>query len=165
VGTGEIEWPPREPVTPPYPHLPLPKVERLAAAVEEAVAGAGSWETRLSSGLSAGLDFLAADPPFAQLLLVDSLAGAHPARPAHERSLMRLAEALGASQVDRAGVAAPDETTRLLAGGLVSHLSGRVLAGEAKRLPESHGLLLRYLVAASCRAPSRSVGRRLVESR
>jgi hypothetical protein len=36
--------------------------------------------------------------------------------------------------------------SRLLAGGLVSHLSGRVLAGEAERLPGDHGLLLQYLL-------------------
>jgi AcrR family transcriptional regulator len=137
-------------------------VERLAAAVDEVVAGENDWAARLSLGLSASLDFLAADSPLAHLLLVESLAASRPARLEHERSLARLAEALRSPADDRAGAAAvPEETARLLAGGLASHLSGRVLAGEAERLPESHELLLGYLLAASSQADSRSDDGRL----
>jgi AcrR family transcriptional regulator len=103
-------------------------VERLSFAVETAVRGVRGWPARLSAGLGAGLDFLAADPPLAHLLLVESLAAPRPARLEHE--------------------AISPETARLLAGGLTSHLSGRVLAGEAERLLESHDLLLQYLLAA-----------------
>lgn len=45
---------------------------------------------------------------------------------------------------------------RLLAGGLASHLSGRVLAGEAERLGEDHDLLLSYLLAPSLAADARA---------
>jgi hypothetical protein len=45
--------------------------------------------------------------------------------------------------------AVSEETARLLAGGLASHLSGRVLAGEAERLPGDHDLLLQYLLVPS----------------
>lgn len=38
------------------------------------------------------------------------------------------------------------------AGGLASHLSGRILAGEAERLPELHDPLLQYLLAPSLAA-------------
>ncbi len=132
-------------------------VEGLAAVVEEAAEAQGEWEARLSTGLSTGLDFLAAKPPLAHLLLVESLAASRPARLEHERSLARLAGALRRSADDRAGGAAiPEETTRLLAGGLASHLSGRVLAGEAERLAESHELLLGYLLASASQGPSRS---------
>lgn len=130
-------------------------VERLATAVEAAVAEEERWAVRLSDGLSAGLELLAADPPLAHLLLVESLAAARPARLEHERSLVRLAEALRPPAALPGGEAVPEQTLRLLAGGLASHLSGRVLAGEAERLPEDHDLLLQYLLAPTMAADAR----------
>jgi AcrR family transcriptional regulator len=124
-------------------------VERLADAVGEAVRGERGWANRVSAGLSAGLDFLAADPALGHLLFVESLAAARPARIEHERSLERLAEALRPPAVDGA---VSEETARMLAGGLASHLSGHILAGEAERLPESHDSLLQYLLAPSLAA-------------
>jgi AcrR family transcriptional regulator len=129
--------------------------ERLVAAVEVAVEGEGDWEAGLSAGLRAGLDFLAADPPLAHLLLVEALAAARPARLEHERSLARLAEALRPPSGVPGGEVVPEETLRLLAGGLASHLSGRVLAGEAERLSDDHDLLLGYLLAPSVTANAR----------
>jgi AcrR family transcriptional regulator len=128
-------------------------VERLVASVEAAVEGESSWVDRLSVGLSAGLELLAAEPHLAHLLLVESLAAARPARLEYERSLVRLAEALRSPPsklADEEGVS--EETARLLAGGLASHVSGRLLAGEAERLPELHDVLLRYLLAPSLAA-------------
>lgn len=134
-------------------------VERLEAAVSTAAGGEVEWPARVSAGLRAGLRFLAADPDLAHLLLVESLAAARPARLEHERSLGRLAEALRQPHGD-AGEGISEETARLLAGGLASHLSGRVLAGEAERLPEHHDLLLRYLLAPHFAAAPRSAGQR-----
>ncbi|MGC1164777.1 MAG: TetR/AcrR family transcriptional regulator [Solirubrobacterales bacterium] len=139
-------------------------VERLVDAVEAAAEGAGDWPAHLSAGLSAGLDFLASNPPVAHLLLVESLAASRPARLEHERSLVRLAAALRPPAAELARASVPEETARLLAGGLASHLSGRVLVGEAERLPESRGLLLSYLLAPS-QAISRSADERLAERR
>lgn len=124
-------------------------VERLADEVEAATQGELRWAVRLSAGLKSGLDFLAADPPLAHLLLVESLAAARPARLEHERSLGRLAEVLRPPAELPGGEGVPEETARLLAGGLASHLSGRVLAGEAERLGDDHDLLLQYLLAPS----------------
>jgi AcrR family transcriptional regulator len=134
-------------------------VERLAATVEAAVQGERDWDACLSAGLRAGLAFLAADPPLAHLLLVEALAAARPARLEHERSLVRLAEALRPVAELPGGEIVPEETARLLAGGLASHLSGRVLAGEAERLSEGHDLLFQYLRAPTLGATSRSAGR------
>ncbi len=114
-------------------------VERLVTAVRAAVQGEHGFADRVSTGLRAGLELLSAGPPLAHLLLVESMAAARPARLEHERSLSRLAGVLSPP--------ATEETARLLADGLASHLSGRVLAGEAERLPEAHDLLLRYLLA------------------
>lgn len=140
-------------------------VERLAGAVESAVYAERGWPVQVSVGLAAGLDFLAAHPSLSYLLLVESLAASRPARLEHERSLERLADALRApaSQLG-GGQAIPEETARLLAGGLASHLSGRVLAGEAERLAESHDLLLRYLLSAYAAATLRPAAERSVES-
>jgi AcrR family transcriptional regulator len=131
-------------------------VERLVVAIEAAVDGESGWSARVSAGLRAGLDFLAAGPALAHLLLVESLAAAPPARLEYERSLVRLAEALRppSSQLP-SGEIVSEETARLLAGGLASHLSGYLLAGEAERLPELHGLLLSYLLTPYLPAASR----------
>lgn len=125
-------------------------IERLAGAVDERARDERGWANQLSAGLSAGLAFLAADPPLAHLLFVESLAAARPARLEHERSLERLAEALRPPSSDDGGIS--EETARMLAGGLASHLSGRILAGEAERLPELHDSLLQYLLAPSLAA-------------
>lgn len=132
-------------------------VEQLLAVIEIAAEGEGEWDKQLSAGLSAGLDLLAANPNLAHLLLVEALAAARPARLEHERSLTRLAGALrppAGAELPNGLEPAPDEVLRLLAGGLTSHLSGRVLAGEAARLPEDHDLLLRYLLSPSLAAES-----------
>lgn len=125
-------------------------VERLAGAVGVAVRSERGWANQLSAGLSAGLTFLAADPALAHLLFVESLAAARPARLEHERSLERLANVLRLPSSDGPGVS--EETARMLAGGLASHLSGRILAGEAEQLPELHDALLQYLLAPSLAA-------------
>jgi len=130
-------------------------VGRLAAAVEAAAAGEGCWDAQVSAGLRTALEFLAADPPLAHLLLVESLAAARPARLEHERSLERLAEALRRPSNASGGEVVPEETLRLLAGGLASHVSGRVLVGEAERLPQDHDLLLGFLLAPTQAADAR----------
>lgn len=129
--------------------------ERLAEAVDMAASREQRWAIRLSAGLRAGLDFLAADPPLAHLLLVESLAAARPARLEHERSLERLAEALRPPAQTPGGGVASEETRRLLAGGLASHASARVLAGEVERLPQEHDLLLGFLLAPTQAADAR----------
>jgi AcrR family transcriptional regulator len=126
-------------------------VERLATAVETGASGEHIWANRLSAGLTAGLEFLAADPALAHLLFVEALAAARPARLEHERSLERLAEVLSPPGKGGEG-AVSEETARMLAGGVASHLSSRILAGEAERLPELHDSLLQYLLAPSLAA-------------
>ncbi len=124
--------------------------ERLIAAVGLAVDDVEERDARLSVGLRAALDFLAASPALAWQLLVEPLVAAGPARLEYERSLLRLAALLRSLHAGSGGSAGiSEEAARLLAGGLASHLSGRVLAGETGDLPESHDLLLGYLLAAS----------------
>jgi AcrR family transcriptional regulator len=125
-------------------------VEQLFGAIAEAIQGERGWVAGVSTGLRAGLGFLAANPPLAHLILVESLAAARPARLEHERTLARLAETLRPPLGDIGrDEALSEQTARLLAGGIASHLSGRVLAGEAEQLTDSHELLLRYLLAPS----------------
>lgn len=126
-------------------------VARLVTSVATAAEGERGWANQVSAGLGSALGFLAANPALAHLLLVESLAAARPARLEHERSLERLAEALRPSDANGRGVVS-EETARLLAGGLASHLSGRILAGEAERLPGLHDSLLQYLLAPSLAA-------------
>jgi len=136
-------------------------VERLSVAVGDAARGESGQVARLSAGLDGGLRFLSCDPPLAHLLLVESLAAARPARLEHERMLTRLALALrGPTSGPAAGGEISLETARLLAGGLASHLSGRLLAGEAERLDESRDLLHRFLQTPLPAAASRDAGER-----
>lgn len=141
-------------------------VERLTVSVEEAARGERGWANQLSAGLRAGLEFLAAEPSLAHLLLVESLAAARPARLEHERSLERLAEVLRPPAGDGSGGGVvSEETARLLAGGLASHLSGQVLEGRAARLPELHDAMLQYLLAPALAATLRSADERQAGSR
>jgi AcrR family transcriptional regulator len=135
-------------------------IGRLEGAIESATEGGKDWVARVKAGLRAGIGFLAADPPLAHLLLVESLAASRPARLEHERTLVRLAEALRPSPVAAGRRAMSQETGRLLSGGLASHLSGRVLAGEAERLSESYDLLLVYLLTPPLPATASSAGER-----
>jgi len=135
-------------------------VERLVRAVEEGARNVSGWPDRLSAGLAAGLGFLASDPPLAHMLFVEALAAARPARLEHERSLDRLARMLLPPQVESDDGAVSEETARMLAGGLASHVSGRILAGEAKRLTEQHDALLQYLLAPALAVPRTTDERR-----
>jgi hypothetical protein len=96
---------------------------------------------------------LAGAPLLARLLLLDSLASTRSDRIKYERSVERLAGALQPPPGLTGGEPISDEILRLQAHGLVSYLSGRVLNGEADRLPDDHGVLFEYLLAFS-RSPS-----------
>jgi AcrR family transcriptional regulator len=135
-------------------------VERLTSVVEAAAREERGWTNQLSAALRVGLAFLAADPALAHLLFVEALAAARPARLEHERSLGRLADALRGPVGRGEDGALSEETARMLAGGLASHLSGRILAGEAERLPDLHDPLLQYLLAPSLAAPRTTDERR-----
>jgi hypothetical protein len=140
---GDGETPPKSGGSAAYE----PGVERLAAAVAAAVEGEDEWDARVAAGLRAGLEFLAADSALARLLLVEALAAGGDARLERERSVARLAEALRPPVELTGGKPVSDEILLLQAHGLVSYLSGRVLAGEAGSLPETHDALLEYLLA------------------
>ncbi|HEU4393782.1 MAG TPA: hypothetical protein VFR04_09145 [Solirubrobacterales bacterium] len=129
-------------------------VERLATVIEGAIAGCSDTASRLSAGLHGGLECLAADPELAHRLLVAPFLAAPPARLEYEHQQERLAQVLGAA------LAGPDDSpplaagmAELLAAGVLSHLSGRVLAGEAGGLVESHELLLEFLLMSRPHAP------------
>jgi hypothetical protein len=140
------------------PHLATPYdegVDRARGAVEGAVAGETTWASRVAAGLRCGLELLAADPALARTLLVDPLSTPS-ARLLHGHAVARLGEALRPPATDPGRWAMPAETARLLAEGLASHLSGRVLAGEAEQLVDSYDLLLVYLLTPPLPVSARS---------
>ena len=123
-------------------------MERLADAVEQAVASdERGWANQVSAGLRAGLDFLAADPPLAHLLLVESLAAARPARLEHERSLERLAEALRPPAAE-SGLEQSPRRPRACSPAASPRMS-RVACSPARRsgCPSCTTPLLQYLLA------------------
>jgi hypothetical protein len=123
--------------------------EKIATVVGAAVEGEKDRTLRVSAGLRAGLELLAEDPTLAQLLLTEPLASASPLRVEHERSLARLAGALIPVVAPGSSRETSENLARLVAGGLVSYLSGRVVAGETADLGASHHLLLQYLLAGT----------------
>ena len=133
-------------------------VERLSRSVALALSEERDWVSRLSAGLRAGLDLLAADPDLAHLLLVELPAAAGDSS-LYERSLDRFAGVLQPPSPP-GGAEAADEMAHLLAAGVVSHLAGRVLVGESDRLGESHPLLFRYLLTPALTAARSDTGGR-----
>jgi len=105
---------------------------RLAAAVAAAYADdERPWPERVARGVEMALDFLAADPPRASLLLVEVLGAGPRALDRRERVLASLAVMFADAPVD-------DPTRQLLTeavvGGLYELAYARVVKGEARAL-------------------------------
>lgn len=124
-------------------------VESLVLAVTAAADGEADRALRISAGLRTALEALAGEPELAHLLLVEPLTASSPLRREYERALARLATALRPPAEPAVAPEVAEERARLTAAGLVSYLSGRVVAGEAADLRASHGLLLEYLLTGT----------------
>ncbi|MEA2493770.1 MAG: hypothetical protein QOJ29_1681 [Thermoleophilaceae bacterium] len=113
-------------------------LESIEARVHELGPDA-SWRERLSAGLAAYLERLAAQPTSARVLNVDVLGAGPRALELRERVLDRFAEqyrGLGEKELQRA-----------LVGGIAEMVQARLLAGEAELLPELLPTLERFALA------------------
>jgi AcrR family transcriptional regulator len=120
-------------------------VERLVAVIRRSTTGMRGWLPRISAGLRAGLEFLAADPALARTLLNDP-SSTPSARLLRRGAVARLAGALRPPPGDPGRWAMSAETARLLAEGIDYYLSERVLAGETEHLADSYDLLLVWVL-------------------
>jgi AcrR family transcriptional regulator len=112
-------------------------VEHLRAVVVAACAGGSTWAGGVCAALTAVLAELAAKPAWANLLLVEGLR----AGPAVYGRFQLAVESFvpymrdGAPAASGAGCP-PEAAEEAVVGGIASLLGRRVLAGEAKQLPE-----------------------------
>lgn len=95
---------------------------RLLEAIDAGGGGEGAAEAKARTTLSLLLALLAGDPPSARLLTVEILAAGPEGARRHDAMVAALAERLGAGWVPVAGA--------------LALIGKRVMAGEAKRLPE-----------------------------
>lgn len=115
----------------------------LCNRVEEAV-GSESWPVRVRIGVGEILSLLAANPPLAHLIAIESLQAGSAARRRQQASLARLAEILGRGRPDRPEL--PGDLEQLLLGGALSVLARHVEDGKIEQLPEIEAALVECLL-------------------
>jgi AcrR family transcriptional regulator len=114
-------------------------MDRMLVAVGEAYgAGRRAWPERIAAGLMSLLEFFAADPVLARLVMVEVLAAGRAALERRDAQLKRFEKFF---EPGREALPAELANQRLLAravvGGLSEALYARIAAGGAERLPEA----------------------------
>lgn len=106
-------------------------VRRLA----ERIAGHSEWPDQVAATLVEVLRFFASRPILARLCLVESVAVGEGMASRRERTVGRLVELLRLGREQRSGGRQPGEgIEEALAGGIITLISRRVVAGEADQL-------------------------------
>lgn len=132
-------------------------VERVRRKLHSACDERKRWEVRVLDALASLLDFLAAEPELARLLLVEGLRAGRGVYDRYQNALQGFVPYLRAgAPVPPDGAPPPAETDEAVVGGVASLLSRRALAGELERLPEflpqiGEFVLTPYLGAAEAR--------------
>jgi AcrR family transcriptional regulator len=116
----------------------------LCEHVERAVSADDEWPARVRAGVSEALRLLAANPPIAHLIAVESLQAGPVARERQQACLARFAETLRAGRPSRADL--PAELEELLLGGVVALIARYVDTGRAEQLPGATAQLVQYLL-------------------
>jgi len=112
-------------------------VERVRARVLEACPESEDWPTRVLGGLTALLDFFAAEPAQAALVLVEGLRAGRGVYDRYQGALQSFLPYLRSGAPEPAGAKPPPEATdEAVIGGIASLLGRRVLAGETASLGE-----------------------------
>ncbi|MGE5283211.1 MAG: TetR/AcrR family transcriptional regulator [Chloroflexota bacterium] len=132
-------------------------VERVRIQLRSACDERRRWEIRVLDALAALLDFLAAEPELARLLLVEGLRAGRGVYDRYQEALQSFVPYLRAgAPAPPDGAPPPPESDEAIVGGVASLLSRRALAGEFERLPEflpqiGEFVLTPYLGAAETR--------------
>jgi AcrR family transcriptional regulator len=110
-------------------------VERIRERALEPCEEEGEWTARVLASLASLLEFLAAEPAQARLVLVEGLRVGRGVYDRYQAALQgfvpRLREGAPAASD---GARAPEASDEAVVGGIASLLSSRVLAGETERL-------------------------------
>lgn len=132
-------------------------VELLAARLAEAWEGAPEWPTRVKAAIAAALEFFAASPELARLLLSEPFVAGPAISRRYQEEIARAAPFLAEGrELSTEGAAFPATTERGLIGSMASQVGRKVSAGEAAELPGLLGDLTQfaltpYLGAAEAR--------------
>jgi AcrR family transcriptional regulator len=111
---------------------------QLFQRVNGAVDAAGSLPDKVRAGLGAFLGFLASEPAFAQMCIVDVLAAGPEAVARRDGGMRAFAQLILANAQSAWGESAPpalDLTSELVVGGVYEVVYARVLRGELAALP------------------------------
>ncbi len=111
-------------------------LEQLFAAVTEAYEAEEPGAARLCAGLSAFLDFLAREPAFARMCIVEALAAGPEAVSRRNAAMATLARIIDESARDLDVQHQPSElTAETIVGGIWEVIFARVVRGEIRELP------------------------------
>jgi AcrR family transcriptional regulator len=124
-------------------------IDQLSARMESGLeAHPGDWAAGMASGLASNLRFFAADPDLARLALVESQAAGRSVVPVDDSALAVLTAfyASGRSAVPDAA-ALPENSDEAIAGGVLSLVSRRLIAGEGEQLSELLPDLIEFSLA------------------
>jgi AcrR family transcriptional regulator len=112
-------------------------LEQLFATVTEAYEREEPGAARLCAGLSAFLDFLAREPAFARMCIVEALAAGPEAVSRRNAAMATLARIIDESARDLDAPLQPSKlTAETIVGGLYEVIFARVVRGDIRELPE-----------------------------
>jgi len=128
-------------------------VSLVMQRVQASYAMPGPWEARLRAGFTAFLEFLAAEPEFARMCVVEVLAGGGEALERRDRALADFAWLIAQSHRDApdAHVVAPIYFD-VVVGGIYHVIHARIVRGRAAELPDLVDDLV-YCALAPVRTP------------
>jgi AcrR family transcriptional regulator len=112
-------------------------VELISQPLVEAYSSEDEWPLRVRAAIAAALDFFAASPELARLLLTEPFVAGPDVSRRYQDQIERLAGYLRLGrQLSAEAASFPETTERGLIGSIASQVGRRVSAGEAERLPE-----------------------------
>jgi hypothetical protein len=109
---------------------------RLQVRVETACASEEEWPAQVAAGVSAALEFAAADPASAQLLTNEALAAGRAGYARYDRMLSHFGGRLLPGRVLRPeGEQLPEMVEKAMTGGIAMLIAQRLDMGRADELP------------------------------
>lgn len=111
-------------------------IECIRERLRSACGDGGEWASRVLAALAALLEYLAAEPAQAQLVLVEGLRAGRGVYDLYQGALQSFVPLLREGAPAPAGGEPPLATDEAVVGGIASLLARRVLGGEAEKLPE-----------------------------
>jgi AcrR family transcriptional regulator len=110
---------------------------KALAIVESAFVAQSDWRLAVRAGIAALFDFLASEPSFAHIALLDALIATEHTAQRSRAGVDAFAQMLAPGMEQTGGVAPPPVTLEAIAGGLFEVCLHYALAGRIGKLPEA----------------------------